>query len=98
MSEPEARGPKEKAARCRAAYLVDVQETYCGWMPAALMVGTHLSIDALSWARIASGVASLAAGRSTASSVSRVRIFSSERAATSAPLSLVMMSFGVPLG
>ena len=62
------------------------------------MAGTHLSIDALSWSRSASGVASLGAGRSTASSVRRTRIFSSERAATSAWLSLAMTSFGVPLG
>src|SRR5918994_5282823 len=98
MSELEARGPEDYERAWRPAVRQNDRRFYSGLTPAARTAGTHLSIEALSCAPSASGVASWAVGRSTASSVRRTLIFSSESVATSAWLSLATTSFGVPLG
>src|SRR5687767_13732926 len=99
MSELEARGPEEherawrpvarqnKQGRPMGGPVIAIGIFYSGLTPAARTAGTHLSIEAFSCAASASGVASCAVGRSTASSVRRTLIFSSDNVVTSAWLS-----------
>ena len=67
-----ADSPNEKRPRAKTLGRLHVAGIYSGLTPAAFTAGTHLSIDALSCARRASGVASCGVGRSTASSVRRL--------------------------
>src|SRR6185503_4775730 len=67
-------------------------------IPAALMIGHHLSISAFWNAPSASGVSCSRGKMSWLSSINRLRTVGSSRARTAASLSLATMSFGVPLG
>ena len=67
-----ADSPNEKRPRAKTLGRLHVAGIYSGLTPAAFTAGTHKSIDALSCAVRASGVASCGVGRSTASSVRRL--------------------------
>src|SRR4029450_542892 len=54
--------PKQNRAAQRAALSSAVGDRYSGLTPAARTAGTHLSIEAFSWAPSGSGVASLPSG------------------------------------
>src|SRR5262249_8913318 len=67
-------------------------------MPAALMMGHHFSISAFWWVASPSGVCCSRGKISCPSSAIRERRFDSDRTACTAALSLVIPSFGAPLG
>src|SRR4029079_3287373 len=67
-------------------------------MPAALMIGHHFSTSALWNAPRYSGVCSSRGPTSRRSPVSLARAAGSARVFTTAPLSLAIMSCGVPFG
>jgi hypothetical protein len=93
--------PRPKAGRAAndEAYRCGPVHSACAPIPAALMIGHHFSISAFWNVASPSGVCSGSRGAtSSPRSANRLRTAGSASASTIAPLSLAMMSFGVPLG
>ena len=67
-------------------------------MPAALTTGHHFSISAFWNAASAAGVCCSRGGTSVPCSASRARMAGVASVSTNTPLTLAMMSFGVPFG